>query len=276
MDSATSPNRVILWAVPRSLSTAFVRCMERVPNTKIIFEPYSSADHFGPEGRLRAIDELPPEPEWTFQAVKDHLEEDHSDSDLVFVKDMAYAVDDKYEMIASGYQHTFIIRHPAKMFVSYYKSICDGNSNDEDVDEIFDKWLPSGLCYRELFDLYEHIIKSGSPEPIIIDADDLIEDPESIMSLYCRGVGVDFSDSILNWGVGTIDRWSISQVLWDVAPSYKWFDNSMKAGGFQKGVSKPLPSFSDLPNKIIDCIETSMPFYESLYGQRIQSPGTNK
>ena len=37
------------------------------------------------------------------------------------------------------------------------------------------------------------------PEVCLVDADDLLDDPEGILRAYCRSVGIDFHPEMLNW-----------------------------------------------------------------------------
>jgi len=41
--------------------------------------------------------------------------------------------------------------------------------------------------------------KDGQVEVCVIDADDLLDDPVGIISAYCKSVGIEYSDRMLNW-----------------------------------------------------------------------------
>ncbi len=134
----------MLWTMPRSTSTVFLKCFSYLPNTQIFHEPYVCAFHFGPErhpppadsfladdkmGEFhQVLDDIKSDfpmafsvRQCTFKFLKDELEADYPDKELVFGKDMAYTLDGKYDMLPDGYRHTFLIRNPYRVFPSYKK-----------------------------------------------------------------------------------------------------------------------------------------------------------
>ncbi len=50
-----NPNctRVMLWCLPRSVSTSFLKCMTNVPNSQCWYEPYLMACYFSKYGKNR-------------------------------------------------------------------------------------------------------------------------------------------------------------------------------------------------------------------------------
>ena len=42
--------------------------------------------------------------------------------------------------------------------------------------------------------------QSGAAEICVVDADDLLDDPEGVIRAYCDSVGLEFRDSMINWG----------------------------------------------------------------------------
>ncbi len=57
--------RVILWALPRSVSTSFLKCMTTMPNSEVWFEPFWMARAYSNYGkpnrreeRIRVLREL--------------------------------------------------------------------------------------------------------------------------------------------------------------------------------------------------------------------------
>jgi hypothetical protein len=37
------------------------------------------------------------------------------------------------------------------------------------------------------------------PETCLIDADDLLDNPEGVLEIYCRSIGIEFNKDMLNW-----------------------------------------------------------------------------
>ncbi len=203
-------NRVFLWTVPRSLSTIFLKCICYVPNInlQVINEPYVSVFYYGPDRKSKnnliedkfesafqqAGNQVPEYNVYddslsTYKWVRELLEADYAGKDMVLCKDHAYCFNGKYDLLPKGYKHTFIIRHPYKTLPSLMKvteSICS-----VDFTQIESKDFPEPMHqgYQKLYELVEYVKSTGEPHPIIIDADDLQKNPESIVKQYCQAVG---------------------------------------------------------------------------------------
>lgn len=97
------------------------------------------------------------------------------------------------------FQWTFLIRHPRRSIPSYYR--CTVPPLDEMTG--FYNFMPSEAGYEELRCLFDFLIKErivDESQLMVIDADDLLDDPESVIRAYCDHVGLDFTDNMLNWG----------------------------------------------------------------------------
>ena len=81
--------------------------------------------------------------------------------------------------------NTFLIRDPAKAIASYYAM----NPNVT-VEEI-------GL--KQLCGIYEQALLMDT-RPIVVDADDLEDDPEGSINAYCQALGIPFLPDSLSWG----------------------------------------------------------------------------
>ncbi|KAL1954178.1 hypothetical protein VTO42DRAFT_1534 [Malbranchea cinnamomea] len=108
----------------------------------------------------------------------------------------------------------FLIRHPAIAFPSFYRAALDvqnglGGSFTSDQKSVLTFWH-----IRKLYDWYEaDIAKSGSapsssgqteghstlPWPVVIDADDIIRDPEAMANKLCEIVGLDKTKLQFEW-----------------------------------------------------------------------------
>ncbi|MDQ6809653.1 MAG: HAD family hydrolase, partial [Verrucomicrobiota bacterium] len=85
-------------------------------------------------------------------------------------------------------RNCFLIRDPAEVIASYIRK--NGDPAPEDVGfvqqgEIFDK-----VCART------------GEIPAVIDAADVLENPERILRLLCDSLGVEWTDTMLSWPAG--------------------------------------------------------------------------
>ena len=68
----------------------------------------------------------------SYQWIKDQLEAEAPGKKLIFCKDMVEGIEDRKEMIPSGFRHVFLIRHPAK--------VMGGGGRGEDAAISFTIW----------------------------------------------------------------------------------------------------------------------------------------
>lgn len=116
--------------------------------------------------------------------------------------------------ILEKFHFTFLIRHPRSAIPSYYRCCIpplvertgfkDFMPNEAGYDELralFDYVKDIGLIGPKVCGQENSAEKAGStnPEICIIDADDLLDDPEGILRQYCDSIGMDFSPAMLNW-----------------------------------------------------------------------------
>ena len=99
--------------------------------------------------------------------------------EVLFSKDMAYAVENNFEKLSckslSKFQHTFLIRNPRKSIPSLYKASTNKQLTGWDY---FD---PVEAGFRQLYELYHYVQKMFNVNPVVIDADDLLEDPKETL-----------------------------------------------------------------------------------------------
>lgn len=265
--NSTSKPKVILWAVPRSISTAFFRAMMNKSDVRVILEPYSRAYYYGPERVSKRYTSEPIHPEYTFEKIKAMCEEDSGDGKTVFVKDMAYYLVNRLNstvLLPDNYIHTFIIRHPRKTIYSLYKM-----SLNKDLTG-WDHFDSSEIGFVELIQMFELVTKHLKQDAIIVDADDLLNHPEDMLCQYCNKVGLNFEPKMLNWEEMPEDL----TVFQDWMP---WFEGVLTSKTFQPSKTKP-PSpavMPELPGYVEKAIKDNTPYYERLYQLRIK-PNTLK
>ena len=160
-DSKTTPTKAVAWGVPRSLSSVFTQCISSRGNVEVFFEYFATAAHGGPEKIFKTPGNLPNdvrEPDFTFQYVKDQLEAEYPGRDMIFLKGMAYAIDGRYDKLPEGFLHTFLIRHPGRVFPSLVRLA--GNFPPIFGDVSFKELNPGpGQGYKEQWDLFQYVTK---------------------------------------------------------------------------------------------------------------------
>ncbi|KAL2752722.1 hypothetical protein ACRALDRAFT_2112793 [Sodiomyces alcalophilus JCM 7366] len=225
---STSGNKKPIFCAthPRACSTAFERVfMTRRDELASAHEPFGDSYYYGPERVSPRYDNDPRIREKTgfgnatyadiLKSIEDASE---GGSKRVFIKDMAYylfPLDGQPPRIVPSllaepnnptiipidilrrFQFTFLIRHPRRSIPSYYR--CCVPPLQEVTGYIFD---PKEAGYSELRRLLDFLIREGLVDRsnvVAIDADDLLDRPEPVVRAYCERVGLEFTDSMLNW-----------------------------------------------------------------------------
>ena len=253
--------RVLLWTSTRTLSSVFARSIRELPSVKVFFEPSMNVFYDGPGKRTEESDpkkNLTGDPRTfneEYQVVHDRLLAPYDGFDAVFMKDMAFFVEGRYEDYIQGpfvnFKHTFLIRHPRKSTISHYKACQNGG---------FSFYFPG---IRQNYELYK-VVQQIDPNPLVLDADDLLENPKEMMQLYCSSTELPFTEDMLTWEPGDIKEWNHGR-KYDI-----WHRTAMYSSGFIKPKPSAPESLSEYPKIVEECIQESLPYYEALYQVRVR------
>ncbi|XP_033111293.1 uncharacterized protein LOC117112329 [Anneissia japonica] len=271
MASESTATRVFLWAAPRCMSTAFMRSINTLDESVVLFENFTAAYLFGPEGNEKAL--FSPARMYTYDYVKALLQQEIPDKEVIFAKDFPFALKGKFEKIPDGYVHTFLIRDPTKVFMSlrdqyntWFKRFYYGK-------EIQTYQPVSHKYFEELWKLYAHIKDDLKKPTLIIDVDDFLQDPEGMMKIYCQSTGISFRKSMLSWepcGIWNVD-WKCSAFLKYCGWWNGWYRNALNSNGFGNfnNRRKSTLDVAMLPPDIRKVVEISEPYYKLLYDERL-------
>ncbi|GIZ42868.1 hypothetical protein CKM354_000611800 [Cercospora kikuchii] len=177
---------------------------------------------------------------------------------------------------------SFLIRHPALAFPSYYrmtKSILAGDLNTVTpaLTEVFTlKWT------RDLYDWFLKVRDLGEDcqklDPIVLDADDLIETPNLLLH-YCEVVGLDPSKVQFQWAPATRDQLDNVPKIRLHSRSTLYASSGIVGGKTFRGMSieTELENWknefgSDVAAQLHRFVMDALPDYEYLFARRIQMP----
>ena len=294
-------NRVFLWCIPRTVSTALTKCLGYVEGLQVVNEPYASAFHAGPERKAKDLDmndsltirlaEITDRKQSDRQKSVDGLRDEmysyawirdellggsYEDKNILLCKDMAFHLQAKYHMLPTNFKYSFLIRHPAKVFLSWKKSMNEAFGETcaaylEDIRKLPDFLFPEGFGFKELYELMVYVEKTLGQKPVVLDMDDLLTDPPGIVSAYCREMGIPYSPELLSWEAGESipETWIASQAMMHANKLAGFFDVALMSTGFKH--PKPPPSIDSLPADLQACVEASQWYYKKLRERRIKA-----
>ena len=241
---------LVLWATPRSTSTAFEWMMRMRGDMSCFHEPFGEAWYKGEDARWPRIrPDSERVPGLTFDSVWRELLRAAAEGP-VFSKDFPHYIEHLWsDEFLEHFNHSFLIRDPAKVTTSMYRHWPDFVLNE--VAFVEQRVLFDRLCDQ-----------LGAPPPVI-DSDDLLENPQGIVEAYCRAVGIPYIEEALSWEPGDRD-----EVSWYDGGS--WHANLRDSDGLKPQPRKYI-DISDAPQKIRDIYQTVLPHYRHLHAHRLQS-----
>ena len=264
-----SQKRVILWTASRCLSTAFERSMMNLKNSKVFHEPYLFPFYFGPERQSKRPSLEAINPEATYRSASELLQKEYDGVDVVFAKDMAYYIDKKFDIFLEdgfkNFKHTFLIRNPNKAVLSLFKASTSPTLTG------WDSFDPVEVGFKQMFEFFQFVRSHLDPSPVVVDADDLLDNPEGIMQSYCE----ENQENMTKWTPGPVPQWENGHCR-----CLGWHQGVLKSSGIiprkKKSRSRDGSAFDmeDTPAEVVDAIEMSMPHFEALYPFRIHAKNT--
>ena len=237
---------LILWATLRSTSTVFETMMRQRGDFLVLHEPFSFYFYRSEERKSDRYAQIEVNPAYNFEPLLEELI-DKAQSQPVFIKDMAYYICGRANpTFLSHFEHTFIIRDPAKSLPS-----------------LFAMWPDFSLSeagYAELYRLFELTTAFLGKIPPTIDSDDLVQKPEATIKAYCNAVGIPFIPHALEWGskAPEIPKWVRN-----------WHTYLLSAQGFQENNKKSYLSIED-NDHLKQAYEYCLPYYQKLYEHRLR------
>ncbi|XP_001632044.2 branched-chain-amino-acid aminotransferase-like protein 2 [Nematostella vectensis] len=261
--------RVLLWTAPRCVSTAFERSIMTLKSTKVLHEPFSASFYFGPERQSLRYAADPVQPNQSYRSVSKTLQKDFDGIDVLFSKDMAYAVQNHFKMFSEegfkDFKHTFLIREPAKAIISLYHASTNPKLTGWSY---FD---PEEAGFRQMLGLYHYISQHIDDSPVVIDADDLLDFPNETMKSYCEAVGITYESNMTSWEPGPVADWD----TWA-----GWHENALKSSGFTRRSHRNTQknSYDDeieqLPAEVKMAIDEARACFEYLAARKLDVRGT--
>ncbi|MFC7625678.1 hypothetical protein [Microlunatus sp. GCM10028923] len=234
---------IALWSTPRSRSTAFFRSMLERGDLLVLHEPFCNLkDHGLTEVLGRTVR--------TVNDLKDLIVELAEGQDVFFkdTTDRSHSpVLDDLEFSAR-ITHSFLVRRPDEIAASFHAIKPDLHCEEVGVENLWN-------TYTRASDL------SVQPPPVI-DAADLVADPEQMMILYCRAVGIHFRPESLTWKAGHRTEWRLTK---------EWHESIAGTTHFSNRATEYAATAANTP-RLAEISAHHAPFYERLRAAKLTPP----
>jgi hypothetical protein len=237
--------RIAMWSGPRNLSTALMRGFENRADTFVSDEPFygaflktSGADHPMREEVIAAMD-----CDWA--RIARTLAGPTPDGSPVWYQKQMW-----HHMVGPvgyrdfvGFTHAFLIRDPARMIASYLRKR--------------ERAAFADFGLERQAEFFEREADRLGAAPPVVDANDILADPQGVLAALCIRLGIRFDPAMLRWPAGR----RASDGVW--APH--WYQAVEASTGF--GPSDPPPA--DLPADARRLADRCRPYYARLAAHRI-------
>jgi hypothetical protein len=250
MSGAHVPIRVAMWSGPRNISTAMMRAWGNRPDTSVVDEPFY-AFYLNATGKKHpGADEVIAVGETDWRKVVAQLtgpipESRHKRPSHVFYqKQMTHHLLPEVDREWLGaVTNCFLIRDPREVIASYLKK--RENPALED------------LGFVQQAEIFDFVRERTNAIPPIVDAKDVLENPERILRLLCEAVGIEFSESMLSWPPGLRE----TDGIW----ANYWYGEVARSTSFQPYKRKE----GIVPDRLHELYEQCREYYERLSEYRL-------
>ena len=143
-----------------------------------------------------------------------------------------------------GFRSTFLVRDPSWALPSL-ATVWPGFSDEE-----------AGYAAQHRA---WSLLREAGEEPVVIDSDDLLGDPETVVGAWCEAVDIEPRPDALTWEPGMPKEWE---------PWAEWFASAAASTGFRRrGVAEPPVADAELQHRI----DFFRPLYEELAANRVRA-----
>jgi hypothetical protein len=144
-----------------------------------------------------------------------------------------------------GFRHAFLIRAPERMIASYLRKRETAAFENFGLDR-----------QAEFFDREADRLGQAPP---VIDADEVLGNPEGVLSRLCQALGIEWDRAMLSWTPGRRDT--------DGPWAPHWYGAVEQSTGFGPPDSDPL----QLPAEVQRLADRCRPYYDRLASNRIRA-----
>ncbi len=236
--------RIAMWSGPRNISTAMMRAWENRPDCSVVDEPFyacyldeTGLEHPCHEAILAA---MPTQRKTVIEAMTQG-----EPSAVQYQKHMTHHMPEGCDLSwTRGLRNVFLIRDPAEVIASYLAKMPSVSEADIGITR-----------QREMF---EEITELTGTQPPVIDSNDVLRDPKTVLGKLCEAVDVPWlSEAMTEWPAGERD----SDGVW----ADHWYHSVRDSTGFAPWQPRSI-SLDDQARALADAMR---PHYEFMARHRL-------
>jgi len=234
-----------MWSGPRNISTAMMRAWGNRRDTVVIDEPFY-AYYLTTTGKNHpGADEVIAAGEIDWRKIVAQLTGPIPNGKRIFFqKQMTHHFLPEIERKwLAAVMNCFLIRDPREVIASYVKKREDPTLED--------------LGFTQQVEIFSFVRNRLNSIPPVVDAKDVLENPERMLRLLCDAVGVDFTKSMLSWPPGLRE----TDEIW----ARHWYTEVVKTTSFEPYH----PTDREVPDRLREIYERCCECYQHLFEHRL-------
>jgi hypothetical protein len=236
-----------MWSGPRNISTAMMRAWGNRADTAVIDEPFYAyyLERTGKQHPVAA--EVIAQGETDWREIVTLLTKDSvpAGKRIFFQKQMTHHLLPEIDRAwIVDLRNCFLIRDPREVILSYIKKNADPEVED--------------LGFVQQCEIFDFVRERAGSVPPVVDADDVLKDPERMLRLVCDAIGVEFNQAMLSWPPGLRE----TDGIW----AKHWYDAVARSTSFEPYK----PRQGNVPSSLDEVYESCHECYEKLYRHRLK------
>ena len=238
--------RICLWSGPRNISTALMYSFAQRDDTVVYDEPLYAhyLSRTPARGYHPGAEEVIASQENDGEVVVRDLILGDQPRPVAFFKHMTHHLVDLDPGFLAETTNVLLTRDPVEMLPSYAKQIESPSLLD--------------VGYKAHTELLSYLRSLGQ-DPPVLDSQQLLLDPRTVLGELCRRIGIPFQKAMLSWPAGARPE--------DGSWAQYWYHSLHRSTGFGEYVPKTDPFPDSLKPLLTEC----QPYYEQLSAVAIKA-----
>jgi Sulfotransferase domain len=238
---------IAMWSGPRNISTAMMRAWGNRPDTVVVDEPFYAYYLMATGREHPGRDEVIAQGETDWRKIISQVTGPVPGGKRIYYqKQMTHHFLPEIDREWLGkVTNCFLIRDPAEVIVSYLKKSSEMTLED--------------IGFEQQAEIFDYVCKQTGAIPPVVDARDVLGNPERVLRLLCEALEVEFIQAMLSWAPGLRE----TDGIW----AQHWYAEVALSTGFRK---PPQSETAVVPEQLQGVCERARESYERLYAHRLR------